>query len=282
MKEKLKHWIDQLSNVGSLSTDSEEEKLRKTTLVFVATLIGIAAIMWGTAYMALGLVISGSIPLSYSVISFSSFLYFLYTKRYYFFRFTQLFLILLLPFFLQWSLGGFSASSAVIVWAFLAPMGALMFAGTRQALPWFLAFVLLMVISGIFDGRFSQHTATISPMVAVIFYVMNLGVVSTIVFVVLRYFVRKRIETLNRLNATQAQLIHTGKMAALGNLVAGITHEINTPIGAINSATDICNWGITKIIKTLDSNNGSKDNNDNKILLETIHIVQQNIQNNVP
>ena len=282
MKEKLKHWIDQLANAGSLSSDSEEERLRKTMLVFVATLIGIAAIIWGTAYVALGLVISASIPLSYSVIAFSSFLYFLHTKRYRFFRFSQLFLILLLPFFLQWSLGGFAAASAVIIWAFLAPIGALMFAGTRQALPWFLAFMLLIVISGIFDGRFSQHTATMPPVVVVIFYVMNLGVVSSIVFVVLRYFVRKRIEALNRLNATQAQLIHAGKMGALGNLVAGITHEINTPISAINSTTDICNRGINKMIKILESNNGSKDNNNNKILMETIQIVQKNIQNNVP
>ena len=37
--------------------------------------------------------------------------------------------------------------------------------------------------------------------------------------------------TLDELNAAQDELIQSAKMAALGELVAGISHEINTPIG---------------------------------------------------
>ena len=192
MIERLQAWIGHLAQAGRLASDKPEERLRKAILVFLASIYFFAGMVWAVSYFALGLPLAGGIPLVYSVLSGSSLLYFFRSKRYAFFRFSQLCLILLLPFLLQYFLGGFAESSTAMIWAILSPVGALMFAGTRQSLPWFLAYLVLMVVSGIGEAKPMPQPNPIPPLITTVFFIMNLGGVSTIFYVLLRYFVKER------------------------------------------------------------------------------------------
>ena len=131
--------------------------------------------------------------------SAGSLVYYLVSKRYKFFCLSQLLLILILPFLLQWSLGGFAASGSVIIWSILAPIGALMFAGTTRAIPWFFAYLLLVTLSGFLDGRNISGPA-LPPLITIISFVMNIGAVSAIVFYLLKFFVHAREQAMAELD----------------------------------------------------------------------------------
>jgi len=109
--------------IGSDPANDADLRLKKRVLVAFAAMIGPAAVVWGTVYLAFDEPLAASIPLAYAAASGASLAVFAITRRYRVFRLVQLTLILLLPFFLQLALGGFVNASAVILWSLLAPLG---------------------------------------------------------------------------------------------------------------------------------------------------------------
>jgi C4-dicarboxylate-specific signal transduction histidine kinase len=57
--------------------------------------------------------------------------------------------------------------------------------------------------------------------------------------------------TLEHLQTTQTELIQAEKMAMLGQLVAGVAHEINTPLGAIRSSVGSINNSLSQLLPQL-------------------------------
>jgi serine phosphatase RsbU (regulator of sigma subunit) len=228
LKEIHQRWMHALSKACSHTPDTKEDQLRKTVLILLAGTYGILGLLWAAVYFTLGLPLPGSFPLGYSIITGVTLLFFFRTKNYRFFCLSQLLLILVLPFFLQWSLGGFAPSSAVIIWSILSPVGALMFAGTTRALPWFLAYLLLMVLSGWDEIRVPAE-AKLPPIIVVISYVMNIGGVSAIVFFLLKYFVHARELAMAALDKEHRRVRHSLSLAmeVQQNLLPQVDPEVD-------------------------------------------------------
>ena len=194
--------------VGSLPSDSAEEQLRKSALVLSSLLITGLSCIWVATYAVLGFWLSAFIPFLYQVASLAGLVFLARTKRFAIYRASQVTMILLLPFLLQWSLGGFVPSGAVALWAFTAPLGALVFYGPRGAIPWFAGFVALVAVSAAIDGRLPERTDEIPSWLVILFFTLNIVGPSLTTFGLLEHFVRSR-DRAHRLLAAEQERSET-------------------------------------------------------------------------
>jgi adenylate cyclase len=186
--------LHRLAAVASLDTDTHEEALRKRILVLAATTITALSVVWVVTYWILGLHLAAAIPFAYQLVSIVNLVILAKTGRYRFFRACELGLSLILPFLLQLSLGGFVASSGVVLWSFTAPLGALLFSTRRAASRWFVAFLVVVVAAGILDAARGDAGPDIPSAIVIVFFVMNVVGVTGTSYFLMHYFVRERDE----------------------------------------------------------------------------------------
>ena len=84
--------------------------------------------------------------------------------------------------------------------------------------------------------------------------------------------------TMYQLKKTQNQLLMKEKMAALGNLVAGIAHEINNPIGVVISSADVSMRCFDKIDSVLEKNGLTEETRNGSLLSKALKILKDNIK----
>src|SRR6185503_15003361 len=183
--------LARVARIGSDPNDDDDIRLQKSLLVICAFPFMFAGFAWGLMYILFNEPLAAAIPFSYGVVSLLSIIYFGRTRQYHFFRFSQLTLILLLPFFLMIALGGFVNGSAVVLWSLICPMGAMLFDEPRRAPRWFLAFISLVAVSG-FLQPYVRLVNNLSSELVIFFFVINLIGVGSLVFMMVFYFVGQK------------------------------------------------------------------------------------------
>jgi signal transduction histidine kinase len=265
----------QIVSTGIQQNDDESVRLQKKTFTSISVMISFLAIGWGSYYVFLDEPLAGSIPLFYSLFSFISLGVLGKTHNFLFFRFSQLLLILICPFLLMMTLGGFINGSTVILWALFAPLGALVSCQPHQAINWFVAYVALVIISGLAHS-YVRIENNIPPQIIVFFFVLNVVAISSLAFFTLKYFVNQKdysIELLNKNRELEQAYLNQSimlrqseKLATLGRLSAGIAHELNNPAGATQSSAKQLQEAIVKVEQiefALGALNLSKDQYEN-------------------
>jgi guanylate cyclase len=194
--------LDRVAGIGADRRDDEDLRARKALLVLISVLILPIAALWGALYLAFGSPV-GVAPLVYFAVLLGAIVLFARTHD-----FPQLLLvgqiaILLAPTLSMIPLGGFLASGGVGLWGILAPLGALVFRNARAAIPWYVAYLVVFLASGVAGELLGSVPPEIPRWFTSTMLALNIVVGGTIVFTLLAVFARQRADALSALRREQ-------------------------------------------------------------------------------
>jgi len=198
--------IIKVVEIGDNPEDSEEEKLNHHFLIYMGLFMGFGGIIWGSMTYYYRLFIPSAIPFGYTALTICNFTYFYFSKNFLVSRFFQVLMSLVLPFLFQWSLGGIIPTGAVMLWSIIALVGSLTFQDIKLSLRWLVAYLLLIIFSGVIDDVVNEFGVKVPPHTSTLFFVINIAIISAIVFGLNIYLLTKREEARAKLAEMTALL----------------------------------------------------------------------------
>jgi len=178
--------------IGCLPTDSDQDRVTKEVFVVITLGAGIAGVVWAVMYAVLGKPLSGLIPLSIDVVVVAILVTFVRTKKLGLLPLPFLGSGILLPLLLQLSLGGYVHGSAVVMWAFMAPLFSLLLRPARETAIWLAIFVADLVLAALLDGAVARVVQPLPNIAILTLFALNIAGIGSLTFVALSYFRAQR------------------------------------------------------------------------------------------
>ncbi len=187
MKSKILYLV---KNFASKPTDTAELASIKPLIFVVSLSCCICGLLWSLLYFTVfGFGLLAILPFSFTVLVGISILISHRLADHRPLVYMQLACITWISALIQWIIGSMDHSGLVITWSFLGPIGAVIFLSFRQSLIWIVMFCGILVISAVFEPALLGYVLEVSETEKTIFYIMNIGVSSVIVFTASAWFV---------------------------------------------------------------------------------------------
>ena len=183
--------VARLAEVSAGPHDDEETRRQKALLVLIAIVILPVSAIWAVLYLAFG-AWTGWVAVIYAVISVASIAIFTRTRDFQTLLNIQLVDIALSPTLSMIPIGGFLPTGGVGVWGILAPLGALVFRGAASGIRWFIAWLVLFLVSGFAGTVISGETSLFPDWFSSLMLALNIAVGGTVVFTLLALFAKQR------------------------------------------------------------------------------------------
>jgi guanylate cyclase len=178
-------WLDGLVGIADEPTDDDDLRLRKRVGVVAGYVLVIAALQ--LPILGRGMPLSWAVAVSLPLVNVANLLVLARSRNFERYVAVLAASILVVAFVVEVALGGLNGSSASIVFAFLAPVLALLALGPRRATAWFVAFLAVLAGVILVDPIVSSQVDPQPYPLRLVWYFANLAVPLGFTFALLRY-----------------------------------------------------------------------------------------------
>ncbi len=186
---RLKNLFSRYFGFQHLTPEEIEHRTLALTIIVLITLLDFT---YNLAFFLFGEHFTWWTTVAYFCASTANLVYFRAKGSFRVFRNIQTTLTIALPLVAQITHGGFSGGSGVVLAAFLAPLGTLMFASLRTARRAFFAYLAALLIAGIWEYVAQPAPNNLPPEVHLLFFEFNFAFTAAVAYFLMEGFLKNK------------------------------------------------------------------------------------------